>query len=229
MKKKVMLGVIAAMVVSMSASVYAGPSIGQIVPKDPVIESSTATVPEGAKLVVDTIDVEKEDTLTNYTKVDPVKELIKAVNEEGEEGEVKEKVTVENLKTVLEELKVEDVHNVETKSGNKIDLTEYKFTTPFVDLALKVGDNYTRTLEGEMKVQITFEAAKQKKAEDLVIMLVNPETGKVVFITLGENDLDPETGEITAELPFLGAMTILDKSAVGQDNITEQNAESTAE
>lgn len=230
MKKKVMLGVIAAMVVSMSASVYAaGPSIGQIVPEDPVIESSTATVPEGAKLVVDTIDVEKEDTLTNYTKVDPVKELIKAVNEEGNEGEVKEKVTVENLKTVLEELKVEDVHNVETKSGNKIDLTEYKFTMPFVDLALKVGDNYTRTLEGEMKVQITFEAAKQKKAEDLVIMLVNPETGKVVFITLGENDLDPETGEITAELPFLGAMTILDKSAVGQDNITEQNAESTAE
>ena len=60
-------------------------------------------------------------------------------------------------------------------------------------------------------------------------MLVNPATGKVVFITLGENDLDPETGEITAELPFLGAMTILDKSAVGQDNITEQNAESTAE
>lgn len=229
MKKKVMLGVIAAMVVSMSASVYAGPSIGQIVPEDPVIESSTATVPEGAKLVVDTIEVEKEDTLTNYTKLDPVKELIKAVNEEGNEGEVKEKVTVENLKTVLEELKVEDVHNVETKSGDKIDLTEYKFTTPFVDLALKVGDNYTRTLEGEMKVKITFEAAKQKKAEDLVIMLVNPETGKVVFITLGENDLDPETGEITAELPFLGAMTILDKSAVGQDNITEQNAESTAE
>lgn len=229
MKKKVMLGVIAAMVVSMSASVYAGPSIGQIVPEDPVIVSSTATVPEGAKLVVDTIEVEKEDTLTNYTKLDPVKELIKAVNEEGNEGEVKEKVTVENLKTVLEELKVEDVHNVETKSGDKIDLTEYKFTTPFVDLALKVGDNYTRTLEGEMKVKITFEAAKQKKAEDLVIMLVNPETGKVVFITLGENDLDPETGEITAELPFLGAMTILDKSAVGQDNITEQNAESTAE
>ena len=129
----------------------------------------------------------------------------------------------------MEELNVEDVHNVETKSGDKIDLTEYKFTTPFVDLALKVGDNYTRTLEGEMKVKITFEAAKQKKAEDLVIMLVNPETGKVVFITLGENDLDPETGEITAELPFLGAMTILDKSAVGQDNITEQNAESTAE
>ena len=80
MKKKVMLGVIAAMVVSMSASVYAGPSIGQIVPEDPVIESSTATVPEGAKLVVDTIEVEKEDTLTNYTKLDPVKELIKAVN-----------------------------------------------------------------------------------------------------------------------------------------------------
>lgn len=35
MKKKVMLGVIAAMVVSMSATVFAGPSIGQIILEEP--------------------------------------------------------------------------------------------------------------------------------------------------------------------------------------------------
>ena len=208
MKKKVMLGVIAAMVVSMSASVYAGPSIGQIIPEQPVIESYTSKVPEGSKIVVKTIDIEKTEVLDNFTKVEPLKEIIKKVNDENTV------VTVEDLKEDMQKLKIEDIHNVETKSGDKIDLTEYKFTTPFVDVAAEVGDNIVYTTEGELKVKITFEAAKQKKAEDLVIMLVNPETGEAVFITLGEDDLDPETGEITAELPFLGAMTILDKSAV---------------
>ena len=42
-------------------------------------------------------------------------------------------------------------------------------------------------------------------------MLVDPETGKVVFITIDE--IDPVTGELKVILPFLGAMTILDKSA----------------
>lgn len=220
MKKKVMLGVIAAMVVSMSASVYAaGPSIGQIIPEQPVIESYTSKVPEGSKIVVKTIDIEKTEVLDNFTKVEPLKEIIKKVNDENTV------VTVEDLKEDMQKLKIEDIHNVETKSGDKIDLAEYKFTTPFVDVAAEVGDNIVYTTEGDLKVKITFEAAKQKKAEDLVIMLINPETGEAVFITLGENDLDPKTGEITAELPFLGAMTILDKSAVDQDNITEQNAE----
>ena len=41
MKKKVMLGVIAAMVVSMSATVFAAPSIGQIIPENPEIITST--------------------------------------------------------------------------------------------------------------------------------------------------------------------------------------------
>ena len=67
--------------------------------------------------------------------------------------------------------------------------------------------------DGEIEVKIAFEAAKDKKAEDLVIMLVNPETGEIVFITFDEDDFDPKTGEMKVKLPFLGAMTILDKSA----------------
>lgn len=78
MKKKVMLGVIAAMVVSMSATVFAGPSIGQIIPEEPQIVSTN--VPEGAKLVVSTIDVTDEKTLDNYTSNETVKTLLKTVN-----------------------------------------------------------------------------------------------------------------------------------------------------
>ena len=205
MKKKVMLGVIAAMVVSMSATVFAAPSIGQIIPEDP--EIVTSTLSEDWKLRVKTIDGTDEKALDAYTKVEPLKSILKKVNDE------KNKPTVEQIEEELKELKVEDIHNVETKSGEKIDLTEYKFTTQFVDLAAVLGDEVEYTPEGEVEVKIAFEAAKDKKAEDLVIMLVNPETSEIVFITLGEDDLDPKTGEIKVKLPFLGAITILDKSA----------------
>ena len=205
MKKKVMLGVIAAMVVSMSATVFAAPSIGQIIPENP--EIITSTLSEDWKLRVETIDGTDEKALDAYTKVEPLKSILRKVNNE------ENKPTVEQIENELKELKVEDIHNVETKSGEKIDLTEYKFTTQFVDLAAVLGDEVEYTPEGGIEVKIAFEAAKDKKAEDLVIMLVNPETGEIVFITLGEDDLDPKTGEIKVKLPFLGAITILDKSA----------------
>ena len=205
MKKKVMLSVVAAMVVSMSATVFAAPSIGQIIPEDP--EIVTSTLSEDWKLRVETIDGTDEKALDTYTKVDPLKSILKTVNDE------KNKPTIEQIEDALKELKVEDIHNVETKSGEKIDLTEYKFTTQFVDLAAVLGDEVVYTPDGEVEAKIAFEAAKDKKAEDLVIMLVNPETSEIVFITLGEDDLDPKTGEIKVKLPFLGAITILDKSA----------------
>lgn len=205
MKKKVMLSVVAAMVVSMSATVFAAPSIGQIIPENP--EIITSTLSEDWKLRVETIDGTDEKALDTYTKVDPLKSILKTVNNE------ENKPTVEQIENELKELKVEDIHNVETKSGEKIDLTEYKFTTQFVDLAAVLGDEVVYTPDGEVEAKIAFEAAKDKKAEDLVIMLVNPETSEIVFITLGEDDLDPKTGEIKVKLPFLGAITILDKSA----------------
>lgn len=209
MKKKVMLSVVAAMVVSMSATVFAAPSIGQIIPEDP--EIVTSTLSEDWKLRVETIDGTDEKALDTYTKVDPLKSILKTVNNE------ENKPTVEQIENELKELKVEDIHNVETKSGEKIDLTEYKFTTQFVDLAAVLGDEVVYTPDGEVEAKIAFEAAKDKKAEDLVIMLVNPETSEIVFITLGEDDLDPKTGEIKVKLPFLGAITILDKSAAAAE------------
>ena len=61
MKKKVMLGVIAAMVVSMSATVFAAPSIGQIIPENP--EIITSTLSDEWKLRVQTIDGTDEKAL----------------------------------------------------------------------------------------------------------------------------------------------------------------------
>ena len=202
MKKKVMLGVIAAMVVSMSATVFAGPSIGQIIPEEPQIVSTN--VPEGAKLVVSTIDVTDEKTLDNYTSNETVKTLLKTVNDE------ETKPTIETVKEVLKEMNVEDVTNVETKSGEKVDLTEYKFTTPFIDIAEQIGDQITYKTNGDLEVKVKIDA----------------ETGKVVFITIDE--IDPVTGEPKVTLPFLGAITLLDKSAVDENEIETQTTDAGA-
>ena len=107
MKKKVMLGVIAAMVVSMSATVFAAPSIGQIIPEDPEIVTSTFS--EDWKLRVETIDGTDEKALDTYTKVDPLKSILKTVNDE------KKKPTVEQIENELKELKIEDIRSEERR------------------------------------------------------------------------------------------------------------------
>ena len=136
------------------------------------------------------------------------------------------KPTIEAVKEVLKEMNVEDVTNVETKSGEKVDLTEYKFTTPFIDIAEQIGDQITYKTNGDLEVKVKIDAAKEKKAEDLLLMLVDPETGKVVFITIDE--IDPVTGELKVTLPFLGAITLLDKSAVDENEIETQTTDAGA-
>ena len=205
MKKKVMLGVIAAMVVSMSATVFAAPSIGQIIPEDP--EIITSTLYDEWRLRVQAIDGTDEKALDAYTKIEALKSILKTVNDE------KNKPTIEQIEDALKELKVEDLQKVKTESEDEIDLTEYKLITQFVDLALVRGDEVKYTLDEDIVVKIAFEAAKEKQAEDLVVVMISPETGKVAFITFDEDDFDSKTGEMKVKLPFLGAMTILDKSA----------------
>ena len=205
MKKKVMLGVIAAMVVSMSATVFAAPSIGQIIPENP--EIITSTLYDEWRLRVQAIDGTDEKALDAYTKIEALKSILKTVNDE------KNKPTIEQIEDALKELKVEDIQKVKTESEEEIDLTEYKLITQFVDLALVRGDEVKYTLDEDIVVKIAFEAAKEKQAEDLVVVMISPETGKVAFITFDEDDFDSKTGEMKVKLPFLGAIAILDKSA----------------
>lgn len=84
----------------------------------------------------------------------------------------------------------------------------------------------TYFLNGDLEVKVKIDAAKEKKAEDLLLMLVDPETGKVVFITIDE--IDPVTGEPKVTLPFLGAITLLDKSAVDENEIETQTTDAGA-
>ena len=90
-------------------------------------------------------------------------------------------------------------------------------------------DAHTHLENGDLSIEYVhkfIDAAKEKKAEDLLLMLVDPETGKVVFITIDE--IDPVTGELKVTLPFLGAITLLDKSAVDENEIETQTTDAGA-
>ena len=88
--------------------------------------------------------------------------------------------------------------------------TDYESITPFVDLVLTDGTNVEYTTEGTIKATVKVEPAKNLKAEDLVLMQVDPATGVIYFIEIDE--YDPETGAITAEFPVLGPFMVLEKS-----------------
>ena len=46
---------------------------------------------------------------------------------------------------------------------------------------------------------------------DYLIMLIDPDTGKIYYLELDEESFDPETGAITIDFPCLGAFSLIKK------------------
>lgn len=109
-----------------------------------------------------------------------------------------------------------DPAKVKTENTDKeINPLDYDFITKFADLVLTDGTNVKYDNDGNVvsaKVTFKAEAAKGAKAENLLIMQIDPKNGKVYFIEILPEDFDPETGEITVTFPCLGPFTILEKT-----------------
>lgn len=190
----------AAMTLSMTATVFGNPSISTVsTDKVTVAAESQASLPEGM-----TVEVRDPDTAKYESK-----EAAEAVSKLNDDNQ---KVT---MKDVLDILKV-DPATAKTQSGNSIDPTQYEPVTKFADLVLTDGTSVMYDNNGEVvsvKVTLTLDAVKGAKADELVIMQIDPKTGEVYFIELTEDDFDPETGEITVTFPCLGPFTVLEKNA----------------
>lgn len=104
-------------------------------------------------------------------------------------------------------------------NGDEINLTMYDMATAFTDIALN-EDNVIKYVSGaKVEAKVKVEALKNEKAEDLVIMQVDTITGEVYLIPVKE--LDPETGELTAEFQTLGTFTVLKKLPVAITDIAK--------
>lgn len=197
----------AAMSLGMAATAVAAPSIGQLIPEAPVVVSGE--IPTGYYLAVQNVDTTKYEEKA-------VADIVEKFNlDEDDPAYVPVSVAdiLEALKDYQPKVEGQDESQpieYKTTKGNPIEPTDYESLTPFVDLVLTDGTNVEYTAEGTIKATVKVEVAKDLKAEDLVLMQVDPKTGEIYFIEIDE--YDPETGAITAEFPVLGPFMVLEKS-----------------
>ena len=190
MKRKTIAALITVLTVGMSTSVWAAPSISQIIPEAPVVVSGNLT--SGQTLVVTNVN-------TNAYKDTTVAEVVKKANDDN---------TVTTVKEILTELKVDTKkEEIKTTTGTKVNPTLYEQVTPFVDLAIKEGDKTTLESTGAITATITVDAVKEMEKKDVLLMQIDPSTGKVFFVA--PEKMDKATGEITATFQTLGPVAVL--------------------
>lgn len=190
MKRKTIAALIAVLTIGMSTSVWAAKSISQIIPEAPVVITGNLT--GNQTLVV-------ANANTNAYKNITVAEVVKKANDDN---------TITTVKEVLAELKVDTkTEEIKTTTGTTVNPTLYEQITPFVDLAIKENDKITYETTGAIQATITVEAAKEMKKQDVLLMQIDPNSGKVYFVA--PEKLDSKTGEITATFQTLGPVAVL--------------------
>ena len=190
MKRKTIAALIAVLTVGMSTSVWAAPSISQIIPEAPVVITGNLT---GNQTLVVT------NANTTAYKNTTVAEIVKKANDDN---------TITTVKEILAGLKVDTkTEEIKTTTGTTVNPTLYEQITPFVDLAIKENDKIIYETTGAIQATITVEAAKEMKKKDVLLMQIDPNSGKVYFVA--PEKLDSKTGEITATFQTLGPVAVL--------------------
>lgn len=192
MKKRTVSILIAAMVMGMSVSVWAVPSISQIIPEAPQVNKGNISANQ--QLIV-------QNANTNAYVNKDVAKVVETVNK----GDAKVEIS-----KVLTDLKVDVTKEIKTAKNQKVNPTLYETITPFVDLAIQENNTISYKIDGEIQVSMVVEAAKGMKKKDLLILQLDQETGEVHFVTVDK--LDKKTGEVTATFSTLGPIAILEKS-----------------
>ena len=202
MKKKYLSILLAAVTITAAMSVYAAPSISTIMPEAPrVVEGNISA---GQKVIVQNANIAAYKNKT-------VADLVDKVNDDSVQ------MTMEDILTALG---INADEQQETPDGRDGNPSLYELLTPFVDVAIQEGDNVTYESDGSIKVTLNIEAAKGAKMEDLLLMQIDQETGKVSFIPAEE--LDPETGDMTVTLPSLGPVALVGKVPVVSKKATPE-------
>ena len=202
MRKKYLSILLAAVTITASMSVYAAPSISTIMPEAPrVVEGNISA---GQKVIV-------QNANTAAYKNKTVADLVDKVNDDSIQ------MTMEDIITALG---INADEQQETPDGRDVNPSLYELLTPFVDVAIQEGDNVTYESDGSIKVTLNIEAAKGAKMEDLLLMQIDQETGKVSFIPAEE--LDPETGDMTVTLSSLGPVALIGKVPVVSKKATPE-------
>jgi len=204
MQKRVAAIILAAsMTVGSAFSVNAAPSISEIIPENPVVEDGS--LEEGEELIVQNAD-------TSAYADETVAAVVEQFNDDNSTMTIKE---------VVETLGVDTSTNQTTESGKVVNTTLYEAITAFVDIAIKASDGTVHyNSNGSITATVTIEAAKDRDASNLLMIQIDPNTGKTYFVAIDE--LDSETGEVTATFPTLGAIALAEKVPIVVKNTTPE-------
>lgn len=205
MKKRIASILIAAAVMGMSVSVWAAPSISEIIPEAPQVNQGNLSSNQQ-------VIVQNANTGAYVNK--DVAKVVEEVNNGNTKVEINK---------VLTDLKVDTNSELKTEKNQKVNPTLYETITPFIDLAIQENNNISFKLDGEIEVTMTVEAVKGMDKKDLLILVLDPETGAVQFVSIDK--LNKETGEVTATFSKLGAIAFLEKSPLVTKEISPENYE----
>lgn len=148
------------------------------------------------------IHTNKDGEVTNYvstakTLADFVKELKEA------------------LKAAEETDETEETTEVFTNKENKINLEDYQPMFAFADMLVDDSKELQIKETGEFTLTMTLDALKDMNAEDLVLVVVNPEDGTISYVE--PDEFDAETGTITGTFNHVGPFTIATKAEVEEE------------
>ena len=206
MKKLIAVICAVAMMLAMAIPAMANPSIEE-----------TETTLEEAE-VKEALSEESKDFEVIVAAANPglypdgsVAEAVTKVND------AEQSLSVEEVAEMLKESNGGQVKQNSDK-GNAVDPSEYSFVTKFKDIALSDGSEVKFDDNGKavsVKSTLSFGALAGMQdtsaLSDYLIMLIDPETGKIYYIELDEASFDPETGTITVDFPCLGAFCLIKK------------------
>ena len=91
-----------------------------------------------------------------------------------------------------------------------IDLSEADFASGFSSVMLD-DPNALAGEDVKIKITVIYKQLKDRNVEDFVILLIDPMDGRVAVIPLIADDFNPETCEVTFELPFFGIFALVEK------------------
>lgn len=113
-----------------------------------------------------------------------------------------------SIQDVLEVTGIDLTQELYNNFGDVIDINEYTLLVSFFEIYLTNPQNDRKyDTNGTVSVSASFDQLKD--CSEVILICIAANSNEVYFI--GMNEYDPNTGEITLELPELGAMAILGK------------------
>lgn len=228
MKKLFMMGLTVVIMIVMAASALANES-----PQNTAFQEEVEVQDDTPQwmIVVETMPEPGEDWN---------EDVIDAYNSN---NDAKDKTEKTSLKEIVEKLAALPSNDNITISDNtlfikdkntgavkqKIDLSENDLASDFLvsydtNGTQKIYNNHGKDISAEIKA--TFPELINSDGKDAKILLIDPITGRMDFIDIDPENINPETGEVKVKIPYLGVFALVnnvDEINGKNENQSEQN------